>query len=117
MSLLDQEMESCVLMDKTTQPSEYGGIITTWVEGAPFEAAIVFDSSINGKIAAVQGVTDLYTVTTKKNIVLQGNDVVKRESDGKTFMVTTDGKDRHTPASATLNMRVVSAKEWVIPVG
>lgn len=117
MSLMDQEMEACVLMDKTTQPSEYGGIQTTWVEGAPFDAAIVFDSSINAKLAAVQGVTDLYTITTKKNIVLQANDVLKRESDGKTFMVTSDGKDRRTPASATLNMRVVSAKEWVIPVG
>lgn len=117
MSLIDELMESCVIVDKTTKPSEYGGIETVWVDGAPFTAAIVFDSSVPAKVAAVQGVTDLYTITTRKDVVLQANDVFRRLKDGKTFMVTTDGKDKHTPASASLNMRVVSAREWVIPNG
>lgn len=112
MSLIDTEMEKCVMIDKTTQPSEYGGIKPTWVDGAPFDAAISFDSSMPARIASVQGVTDLYTITTRKNITLNYHDIFRRIRDGKIFRVTSDGDDNQTPATAALNMRVVSAEEW-----
>lgn len=112
MSLLEQAMEECVMMDKTTADDGYGGIEIVYVPGAPFSAAITFDSSILAKTASVQGVTDLYTITTKKNIVLQFPDVFKRLKDGKMFRVTADGNDNKTPDTAGLNMRVVSAEEF-----
>lgn len=112
MSLLDEAMEPCIIMDKVTRDDGYGGVITEYTEGAPFSAAIVFDSSLAARTASVQGVTDLYTVTTRKNIVLQAQDVFKRISDGKMLQVTSDGNDDATPASASLDMRVVSAKEF-----
>ena len=59
MSLIDEAMTPCVMVDRTTQPDGEGGIITTWVEGAAFNAAITFDNSIEAKAAAVQGVTSL----------------------------------------------------------
>ena len=112
MSLLDEAMEPCIIMDKTTHDDGYGGIITTYTEGAGFSAAIVFDSSLAARTASVQGVTDLYTITTRKNIVLQAGDVIKRESDGKILQITSDGNDNATPGSASLDMRVVTAKEF-----
>lgn len=112
MSLLDEAMEPCIIMDKTTHDDGYGGIITTYTEGAGFSAAIAFDSSLAARTASVQGVTDLYTITTRKNIVLQAGDVIKRESDGKILQITSDGNDNSTPDSASLDMRVVSAKEF-----
>lgn len=115
MSLLTEAMETCTMIDRTTAPDGYGGIITTWVDGATFQAAIVLDSSMQARTAAVQGVTSLYTVTTKKNINLQYHDVFRRSSDGKVFRVTSDGDDKKTPASAALNMRQVSAEEWSLP--
>jgi hypothetical protein len=39
-----------------------------------------------------------------------------RNSDGKIFRITSDGDDNHTPKSATLDMRQVSAEEWSLPV-
>ena len=117
MSLLSEAMESCVMMDKHTEPDGYGGIITQWQDGAPFEAAIVYDSSMSARVASVQGVTALYTVTTAKNINLQYHDVFRRMSDGKIFRVTSDGDDNHTPSSATLNMRNVSAEEYEVTDG
>ena len=39
MSLLDDALETCVIMDKTTQPDGYGGYIPTYKEGAEFKAA------------------------------------------------------------------------------
>lgn len=114
MSLLDQAMENCIMLDRTTQPDGYGGFDTVWVEGAEFQCAIVLDSSIEAKIAEQQGVTGLYTITTNKNINLQYHDVFKRMSDKKIFRVTSDGDDKKTPDSARLNMRQVSAEEWTL---
>jgi len=114
MSLLEEAMENCVMIDKTTQPDGYGGVITTWTEGAEFIAAIVFDTSMEARIGEQQGVTNLYTVTTKKNMNLQYHDVFKRLSDDKIFRVTSDGDDKRTPNSASLNMRQVTAEEFIL---
>ena len=48
---------------------------------------------------------------------LQYHDVFRRNRDLKIFRVTSDGDDKHTPASATLNMRQVTAEEWSLPNG
>lgn len=117
MSLLSELMESCVLMDKQTREDGYGGFIVTWVDGARFDCAIVLDTSMEARTAEKQGVTALYTVTTPKNINLQYHDVMRRLSDGKIFRITSDGDDKHTPASAGLNMRQVAAEEWELPNG
>ena len=115
MSLLAEAFESCVILNKTSTPDGYGGYNLAWTEGTEFQAAIVFDSSIQAKIAENQGVKDLYTVITRKSTTLSFNDVFKRLSDGKTLKVTSNGQDKKTPDSAGLNMRVVSAQEFELP--
>ena len=115
MSLLNEAMTKCVMMDKITSPDGYGGYYSTWIEGAGFNAAIVFDTSIEARTAEVQGVTSLYTVTVSKAMMLEYHDVFKRKSDGKIFRVTSDGDDKFTPLSATLDMRQVTAEEWILP--
>lgn len=115
MSLLDNAMTDCIMMDKTTEPDGYGGEIKRWVDGAPFSAAIVFDSSMQARTAQAQGVSSLYTVTTRKNKQLEYHDVFRRLSDGKIFRVTSDGDDKYTPETATINMRQVTAEEWEPP--
>lgn len=117
MSLLDEAMEDFTMIDKTTAPDGYGGTTTVWKDGAPIQATAVLNDSMQARIAEKQGVTALYTITTKKNINLQYHDVLRRESDGKIFRITSDGDDNKTPKSAGLNMRNVSAEEWVLPNG
>ena len=117
MSLLANALEKCVYLDKTTSSDGRGGVVSSWVEGAEFKAAIVFDSSMQARVGEAQGVTALYTVTTEKSVNLQYHDVFKRTEDNKIFRVTSDGDDKHTPASAGLNMRQVSAQEWALPTG
>ena len=112
MSLLDEAMETCVFLDKKRVDDGYGGFTTTWTEGASFKAAITFDTSIEARLAEVQGVHSLYTVTTAKETVLEYGDVFRRSSDQKIFKVTSDGDDKFTPASAGLDMRQVTAQEW-----
>ena len=115
MSLLDEAMETYIIMDKTTVADGYGGYNTEYVEGAKFKGAIVFNNSLEAKKAEAQGVSSVYTLTTKKNINLQYHDVLRRVRDGKIFRVTSDGDDLYTPDSATLNMRNVSCEEWQLP--
>lgn len=115
MSLLDNAMTRCVMMDRSTAPDGAGGFIPTWTEGARFDAAITFDTSMQARIGEVQGVKSLYTVTTRKTMNLQYRDVFKRLEDGKIFRVTSDGDDNITPSSARLNMRQVTAEEYTLP--
>lgn len=112
MSLLEEAMTVCNIMDKRTISDGYGGYDTKWSEGAEIRLAIVLDTSMEARIGEQQGVTALYTITMSKNLNLEYHDVVKRKSDGKIFRITSDGDDKHTPASASLDMRQVTAEEW-----
>ena len=112
MSLLSESMTKCTYLVKTPTDDGYGGYTTQWVDGVSFEAAIVLDNSMQARSAEKAGVTALYTITTPKSMNLQFHDVFRRESDKKVFRVTSDGDDKHTPISASLDMRQVSAEEF-----
>lgn len=117
MSLLSDAMENCVMMHKTSRDDPYGGdAIIAWQDGASFTAAIVFNASMEARIAQAQNVTSLYTVTTPRSKVLEYHEVFRRLRDGKIFRVTSDGDDVATPRAAGLDMRQVTAEEYV-PVG
>ena len=111
MSLLSDAMESCVILNKQTVSDGYGGFRIVWSDGAEFQAAITFDTSMTARIGEKQGVTSRYTVTTSRALMLQYNDYFRRVRDGKLFHVTSDGDDRFTPKAATLDMRQVEAEE------
>ena len=103
------------MLDKRTASDGLGGYISTYTEGAEFDAAITLDTSMQARTAEKQGLTALYTVTTSKAMNLQYHDIFKRKSDNKIFRVTSDGDDKHAPPSATLDMRQVSAEEYTLP--
>ncbi len=115
MSLLTDAMESCVMLDKRTESDGYGGYIITYADGVSFNAAIVFDTSIEARRAEGEGVSSLYTVTTGREFTLGYHDVFRRVRDKKIFRVTSDGDDKYTPKAAGLNMRQVTAEEWSLP--
>lgn len=117
MSLLTEAMEECTLLYAITVDDGYGGHERQWVEGATFKAAIVFDTSIEARMADKQGVSSLYTVTVSKDFMLEYHNIFRRERDGKYFRVTSDGDDKYTPQSATLDMRQVTAEEFVLTGG
>ena len=112
MSLLNQAMTDVVLMDKRREPDGEGGFITDWIESVIFQAAIIFDTSMESRKAEKQGVSSRYTVTTNKSARLEYHDVIKRLRDGKIFRVTSDGDDKQTPKSASFQFLQVTAEEW-----
>ena len=113
MSLLSEAMENCIYITRTKGSDGFGGYIDMYIEGVQFKAAITFDTSIQARIGEKQGVSSRYTVTTDKNMVLLYHDLFKRVRDGKIFRVTSDGDDKFTPKSAGINMRQVTAEEFV----
>lgn len=112
MSLLESAFEPFVIVEKRMASDGQGGTYVEYIDGITIDAAAVLDNSMEARTAQVQGVTSLYTITTRKNVNLQYHDAIRRVSDGKTFRITSDGDDKKTPPSATLNMRQVSAEEW-----
>ena len=115
MSLMDEFKSTVCFLEKTRVPDGEGGFYTTWEEGAKFSAAITLDTSIEARVGEKQGVTSIYTITTEKSVVLEYHDVLKRLYDGKVFRITSDGDDKYTPESASLDMRQVTAEEWSLP--
>lgn len=114
MSLLKEAMETVILMEKIRKPDSVGGTVSVWTEGMEFEAAIVCDNTMQSRIAQVQGVKSIYTVTLPKNIKLEYHDVFKRLADGKVFRVTSDWEDKQTPSRATFKFNQVTAEEWAL---
>ena len=112
MSLLSNAMEKCVFLNKTRVNDPKGGYITTWEEGAEFDAAIVFDNSMEARTAEKAGVASRYTVSVPKGIQLEYHDVFKRQRDNKIFRVTSDGDDVQTPNVASFQIAQVSAEEF-----
>lgn len=119
MSILDEYIQmtgKCVLLDVRRIPDGVGGNKIQYVESIEFDAAIAKTSSIEAQIAEKQGVTGLYQVSTSRNIKLQYHDVFRRKSDNKIFRVTSDGTDMAAPPSSKVDMRVVTAEEYTLPI-
>lgn len=114
MSLYDEFMEPCVLLEKSRVPDGEGGFITHWVEGAEFMATAVFSTSIQARRAEKEGVSSLYRVTTNKKVTLEYHDVFKRLNDGKIFRVTSDGDDVRSPGFSEIDTAIVTAEEWAL---
>ncbi len=116
MSLLSEAMTDCVMIRQRRVSDGYGGYRVTYTEDTEtFKAAITFDNSLEARVAAAQGVKSLYTVTTRKDKVIMYHEIFKRLSDGKILRATSDGDDKATPASASLNMRQITAEEYTLP--
>ena len=57
MSLLQDYMKPCQLIEKKRVPDGEGGFTTSWTDGAEFNAAVVCDQSMPARAAEKQGVT------------------------------------------------------------
>lgn len=112
MSLLNNAMETLTLINVTTAEDGYGGRSTTYQDGNSFQGAVTFNSSVEALRAEAQGVRSLYTITTSRATTLSFHQILRRERDGKILRVTSDGEDLYTPASASIDMRQVTAEEW-----
>lgn len=113
--LITYMMEQCVLMEKKRMPDGDGGFYTTWEDGAQFDAAITLDQTMQARIAEKDGVTSVFTVTTKRSVALEYHDVFRRSSDGAVFRVTSNSGDKKSPNVGTLDIAQATAERWELP--
>lgn len=116
MSIFDSELirdqiSHCVIMDKVTSKDDYGGYETTWKDGAPFDAIITENSSLEASIASVQQETTFYGVKTERNVPLEYHTAFKRLSDGKTFRIK-NAEGLKSPSFSPMNMKQMMAEEY-----
>ena len=115
MSLIEEMMVECKIMNRIREDDPAGGYSDTWTEGATFSAAIIKNSTTEAQIAEKQGVEELFTVVTTA-FPLAYHDVFKRVSDSQIFRVTGNTKDSEAPARSTIQIGKVQAERWVLPV-
>lgn len=111
-ALYEAMMEKFVLMEKTRTADGLGGWTTVWSDGTEFDAAIKKDDTLQAREAEKAGVTELYTVTVRRENPLDYHDVIKRLSDGQTFRVTSNITDNTSPTFSGINFGQVSAERW-----
>ena len=114
MSLYEKMMTPCVRMERKGSDDGEGGTRTEWIEGERIDAAIVRDTSTAAKVAEKEGATSVYTITTKRNVLLGFHDVIKRLSDGKIFRVTSDIGDKVSPGMSLIDISQVTAEKWEV---
>lgn len=120
MSLLTEQMDDCVMLNRQTIDDGYGGTKDTYTEGASFKANIYLSQSIESKLAETQGVKGIYQVLIPREITMDYHSVFKRLAnpeegvDEQIFRVTSKD-DNKTPKSSSLNLRSLSAEEWSLP--
>lgn len=110
--MMNEWLSTCTLLEKTRIPDGQGGWRTSWSDGPTFTAAITHSSSIEARVAESEGMASTFTVWTEKGTPLDYQDVFRRESDGQTFRVTSQGLDEQTPDSASFQLTHVSAERW-----
>ena len=111
-TLFEQQMESCHIVDKTTVRAGRGGVETVYVEVAQIVVAFSFNDSVSVVIADQEKVTDMYTLITKRKVVLLAGDIIKRDKDASTFKIETNSTDSTPPEISALDMRQVKAKKF-----
>lgn len=114
-NLYEAFFEPCVEIVKIRSDDAVGGSNIEWREGGRFNAAIVKNNSLQARVAEKEGVTEVYTVTTKTGVGLDFHEVFKRESDGQIFRVTSNAKDSQSPKVATFSFEQVNAERWSLP--
>lgn len=79
-----------VLLIKTVQPDGFGSFVTSYRDGAAFDAGVIRDTSTQMIIAEQSGTNAVYTIVFAHGLQLSIGDHLKRLSDGAMFEVMTE---------------------------
>lgn len=115
LNLIESMMEPCNILNHIREDDPYGSSVDYWSEGATFNAAVIKNNTTEATIAEKQGVSEIFTVVTYKDFLLDYHDVFKRVSDGQIFRVTGNTKDSEAPNASSVKIAKVTAEKWVLP--
>ena len=111
-NLVDNSYEDFYYIVTSVIADNQGGHVLTEKEQKNFRAVLRRDRSAMTENAEKSEKTGCYTITTKRNVELKFNDLIRRKCDGKFFRITSDGVC--SPENSGLDMRQVTAEERMI---
>lgn len=109
--LLSEQAVTCVMMDETTRDDGYGGYITTWTDGATFQAVIAQNQSDTVMVAEQQTSKSLYGVKTPPSVHLPFHKIFRCEDTGAVYRVITKN-GMTAPEGSALTYLQVMAEDW-----
>lgn len=115
MNMIFEIMHRCQILNHSRVDDLFGSTVDSWTEGATFDAAIIKNSTTEATIAEKQGITEIFTVVTRKGFPLAYHDVFKRLSDNAIFRVTSESTDSEAPVRSTVKIAKVTAERWTLP--
>ena len=115
--ILRDQFTPCHRMDRITDRQSDGqfGSVEHYDQGAAFDAMLRKDGSTEVTVAEQNGLNEVYTVVVGPGVALKKNDVIRRDSDGATFLITGRTIDGAAPPASTVQIAKTTAKRWDIP--
>lgn len=86
----------------TETDSTLGGKVSTWVDGATFQAGVSTNNNHEARIAYRNGAVTEYIIVVPDGTVLRKDERIKRVGDSVEYRITSDSAVMHTPATASL---------------
>lgn len=114
-TILDIMAEPCTMLTRTIVEDGLGGFHEVYSDGSEFQAAFRKLDSPQERVAEKQGIKETYRLTVAKGLIVREADVIRRESDGKTYRAINNIKDIETPPTSPLDLAAFDAERWNIP--
>lgn len=117
MNLLQMAMVKAVRLKSSIKKDTENRIGTVkWVaDGKSFDCAIVPDESRQVTIAMAKEAEESYFIYLPIEVKLNYHDVIKRQSDGSTFRIVSNGDTRIPPVISSIKAKQLRAERWDLP--
>lgn len=114
-SLLDDMMEDFARLTLAEEISDgMGGRAQAWAEGETFRAFLREDRA--GESAEAQRMAEApkFTLVTPWAVELGYHEIVKRLSDGTTYRMLSDTRNKRPPVLSAIHIAAASCERWEI---
>ena len=119
MRLLEKNLESFELLTAARTNDNQGGRHAAWSVSGTLDACAVVAQSPHAHArdqteqrANADHAEPVYTVLTKRSVMLPFHAIIRRVKDGRCFRIISDGTDAETPKGALLDLRMFAAEQW-----
>lgn len=111
--LLDYYAHACVIMESERTNDGEGGWVTVWKECGEFTAYQALNTTAEIRVAQRDGLTSVYDILVDQNVPLKYDDYYHDKESGETFHVTSEPREKQSPASSSLNLKYYNAEKVV----
>lgn len=113
--MIQDYYSNLTMMDKKSVSDGMGGFGYEYTDGAGFKGLISTVNTMERILAEQQGIKTIYRLTIDKTCPIKYDDIIKRESDKKTFRVASNPEDIQSPAYSQVQIKQTTLEEFTIP--